>query len=72
MSCFKKQHKKQLWKGVFSFRCELQREYAYAYSKEQARVVMCRRIAEKHGVHPSVVMSLFDGSKDNFTIEKEA
>jgi len=64
---------KQLFKGVFSYRCELQREYAYAFSKEQARVVMCRRLAKKHGVHQSVVLSMFNGERDNYqiTIETE-
>jgi hypothetical protein len=62
---------KHLWKGLFSYRCELQREFAYAYSKEQARVIMCRRLAKKHDVHPSVVLGLFSGEKQNFTIEIE-
>lgn len=62
---------KSCYKGLFSYRCELQREFAYAYSKEQARVIMCRRLAKKHDVHPSVVMGLFDGHRDNFTIEIE-
>jgi len=46
-------------------------EYAYAFSKEQARVVMCRRLAKKHDVHPATVFLMFDGSHDNFFIEIE-
>jgi hypothetical protein len=53
------------------YRCELQCEYAYAYTQSQARVIMCRRLAKRHGVHPSVVLGLFDGSKDNYRIELE-
>lgn len=62
---------KQLWKGIFSYHCELVREYAYAYTKRQAWLIMCRRLAKKHDVQPSVVMRLFDGSKDNFSIKIE-
>ena len=64
---------KELWKGLFSYRCEMEKLYAKAYSKEQARVMMCRRLAKKHEVNYGAVLALFDGSKDNFdiTIEKE-
>ncbi len=63
---------KNLWCGVFNLRHEVFIEYAYAYSKKQAWFTCCRRIADKTGVHPSVVMREFDGSKDNFRIEIEA
>ena len=62
---------KQLWKGIFSYHCGLEKEYAYAFSREQARVIMARRLAKKHGVHPSVVLGMFDGKRDNFSIEIE-
>lgn len=62
---------KSLWCGVFNYRLEVCIEYAYAYSKRQAWFIMCRRLAERHDVHPSVVMDLFDGSRDNYTIELE-
>ena len=62
---------KQLFKGLFSYRCELQREYTYAYSKDQARLIMCQRLAKKHDVNPSIVMGLFDGSRNNYSIEIE-
>jgi len=62
---------KKLYRGLFNYRCELEREFAYAYSKEQARLIFCRRLAEKHDVHPSVVLGMFDGKKDNFIIEIE-
>jgi hypothetical protein len=62
---------KTKWRGVFNYRQTVKVLYNYAYSKEQARVKMCHRLAEKDGVHPSVVMVLFDGSKDNYKIEAE-
>ncbi len=62
---------KNLWKGLFNYSCALEREYAYAFSKSQARVIMCRRLAKKHDVHPSVVLGMFDGKRDNFSIEIE-
>lgn len=63
--------KKILWKGLFNYSCGLERLFAYSYSKEQARIVMCRRLAKNHEVHPSIVLGMFDGSKDNFIIEEE-
>jgi len=63
--------KKICWKGIFNYRSGIERVYAYSYSKEQARLVMCRRLAKKHDVHPSVVLGMFDGSRDNFIIEEE-
>lgn len=62
---------KQLYVGRFNYSCGLEREYAYAFSKEQARVVMCRRLAKKHDVHPSVVLGMFNGQKPNFEISIE-
>ena len=47
--------------------------YAYAYTKKQAWLVFCRRLADKDDVSPSTVMGLFDGSRPNYeiTIEME-
>lgn len=59
------------WKGIFNFQRELYIEYCYAYSKKQALVVMCRRIAKKQRVIPSLVMNYFDGTKDNYSIQEE-
>ena len=41
---------KQLWKGIFSFPVGLVREYAYAYTEKQARILMVNRIAKRQGV----------------------
>ena len=62
---------KSLYRGVFSYHREAEILRLFAHSEAQARVFMCRRLANKHGVSPGVVLNLFDGSKDNFTIEKE-
>ena len=62
---------KQKWRGLFNYNRMPVIEYAYAFSKEQARVVMCRRLAKKHDVHPATVLSMFNGDRDNFSIEIE-
>ena len=62
---------KTKWKGVFSYRCELERLYCHAYTKAQARAIMCRRLAKMHDVHVGTVLSMFDGNKPNFNIEIE-
>jgi hypothetical protein len=59
---------KQLWKGLFSYRSELDVQYAYAYSKAQAKVMMLRRLAKKHEVSYQTVFGMFDGSKPNYQI----
>ena len=62
---------KHLWKGIFVYHHEQCKEFAWAYSEIQAKMVMCRRLANRQGVHPSVVFGYFDGSKDNYRIQKE-
>ncbi len=47
---------KSLWYGIFNFHQTIKQEYAFAYSKDQAKVVMARRIAKKQGVLPVVVL----------------
>ena len=59
------------WRGKFVFNRESYTEYAYAYTKKQAWLVMCKRIAKKQGVIPSMVTAYFDGTKDNFEIKEE-
>jgi len=62
---------KPLWCGVFNLNKQVFIEYAYAGSERQAWFVICRRLAKKTGVHPSVTMNYFNGEKDNFKIRKE-
>ena len=63
---------KKLWRGVFNYASSVEKPlYRYAYTEEQAWKVMCDFLAKKHGVHPSHVYGLFDGSKSNFEITIE-
>jgi len=62
---------KHLWRGAFNYSREVHVLRCQAPSEAQARVFMCRRLANKHGVSPGIVLNLFDGSKPNFSIEKE-
>lgn len=64
---------KSLYRGLFSYNCELKELYAYAYTKNQAKTVMIKRLAKVHDINPAIVFKLFDGNKENFeiTIEME-
>lgn len=62
---------KSVWKGMFNYNRELYVLYCYAYSKRQAWVALCRRLADKHGVKPQTVMNFFNGTKDNYEITLE-
>ncbi len=62
---------KRLWRGVFNFRHQIVVRYLRAYSAEQAKVLMMRRIAKEHGVPYSYVFGLFEGHQDNYTISEE-
>lgn len=59
---------KSLFRGAFNFKQSARVMYAYAFTKKQAWVIFCRRIAERDGVSLSVVMGTFDGSRDNYSI----
>lgn len=62
---------KKLWRGVFSYSCGLEIEYAFAFSPKQAKVFMMRRLAKKHEVSYQHVFMMFNGEKPNFIIEEE-
>ncbi len=62
---------KSLFCGVFNLNKQVFVEYAYASSERQAWLIICRRLAKKTGVHPSVTIRHFDGSKDNYSLRKE-
>ncbi len=62
---------KHLFKGVFVMRRETFIERGYAYSEKQARVVLARRIAKKHGVLPVTVNKYLKEHPECFKIEKE-
>lgn len=60
---------KNLYKGVFNFPVEIIREYAMAYSAEQAKVIMARRIAKKQNISPIIILAWM---KENSGIYKIA
>ncbi len=62
---------KHLYKGVFVMRRETFIERGYAYSEKQARNVLARRIAKKHGVLPVIVNKYLKEHPDCFKVEKE-
>lgn len=62
---------KHNWKGMIDFKTKLYIEYAFAYSKDQARVVMARRIAKKQGVLPWVVLQYLKEHTDKYEITLE-
>jgi len=62
---------KKRYRGAFNYRQTAKVMYAYANTERQAWLVFCKRLAEKDDVHPSVVMGLFDGTRDNYEIKEE-
>lgn len=62
---------KNLYRGAFNYRQSAVILYAYALTEKQAWLVMCRRLAKRHGVNLKTVMGLFDGSKQNYEINCE-
>lgn len=62
---------RKLWKGWFNYGHELHVLYACAYSRRQAWLHFCRRLAKLHDVHVSLVMRKFDGQADNYEIKEE-
>lgn len=62
---------KQTWKGLFSFRSELKIEYAQAYTQQQAKFIMMRRLAKKQEVIPAVVFGYFKDHPDSYAIKLE-
>jgi deferrochelatase/peroxidase EfeB len=63
---------KVLFKGLFNLSGGVIIRRAYAYSEAQARALMIRRIAKEKGLAGSGgLFKVFDGSKDNYSIETE-
>ena len=62
---------KHNWKGIFNFRRELYVKYAFAYSKDQAKVIMARRIAKEQEVLPVVVLGFLKDHPDSYEITLE-
>lgn len=61
---------KNLYKGIFDYPTGIIILRTQAYSQEQARVIFCNRLAKKHNVHVSSVLSRFN-EKPNYEIIKE-
>src|SRR3990167_2925386 len=57
-----------LWKGVFNYSRQMIVKYSMAPTWAKARINMVNQLADDHGVNRISVMSIFNGSKDNFKI----
>jgi len=62
---------KNLYRGMFSLAQEILVERVMAYSEKQAHFLFCNRIANRRGVPARNIMKIFDGSRDNFSIQLE-
>lgn len=60
-----------LYKGVFNYSRETIIKYTHAPNEKAAKMRMINQLAKEHGVHPSVVYGIFDGSKPNYVIKEE-
>ncbi len=59
-----------LYKALFNYSHQVLVKHVYAPSPAAAKARLINRIAREHGVHPSVVHEMFNGSRDNYTIEE--
>lgn len=62
---------KHLFKGIFNLHNEILREFAYAYTEEQAKVIMARRIAKRQEVFPNIVLGWIKDHPQSYEIKKE-
>ena len=62
---------KKKYCGMFLFNRERFIEYAYAHSKQQAAMVLMRRIAKKQGVIPAWVFNYFKDHQNGYEITEE-
>jgi hypothetical protein len=62
---------KKLWKGIFNFNNEIKKVFAFAYSKDQAKIIMARRLAKEQEVLPVVVLSWLKEHPGRFDIKIE-
>lgn len=66
---FKQQ--KVCYRGIFNFKHSIQILYCYASSERAAWRNFCKRLADKHLIDVGVVMGMFNGDKDNYSIAIE-
>jgi len=62
---------KNLYRGAFRTNRAICVKYAYAYTEKQAKLIMCRRMAQDQGVDPAIVMGHFKERGDNYEISIE-
>lgn len=62
---------KSLFHGIFNLHNEIIRVFAYAYSKDQAKVIMARRIAKEQEVLPVVVLGWLKDHPNSYSISLE-
>lgn len=71
MARLKEKREKKLWKGIFQFPHTIYVEYAKAYSADQAKVMMLRRIAGKQGVSYGNAITYFEDHETYSVTEEE-
>lgn len=62
---------KSLYKGRFNFHHEVFIEHAFAYTALQAKCIMIRRIANKHGVSYLTTYNYFHDHADSCSVKIE-
>jgi len=62
---------KNLYYGIFNLHNEIKREYAYAFSKAQAKTVMVKRLARKQEVLPVVIFGWLKDHPNSYEIKTE-
>jgi hypothetical protein len=62
---------KSLYRGLFAMHVEAKKEYTMAYSREQAIVVMTKRLAEKQGVKPQVISGWLEAHPNSWEVKLE-
>jgi len=62
--------KKVLYHGIFNYAQESYELYTHATSRDFAFLNFCSQISKSVGVNRTSVLYYFDGSKDNYFIER--
>ena len=61
---------KWLFKGEFNISGGDEKEFAYAYTEEQAKLEMARRIAAHRGVYPVVILGYLRNHPHSYEIKR--
>ena len=62
---------KDLFCGIFNFYREVYVIRSQATTERKAWANMCFQLAKKKGISPRQVMQIFNGDRDNFSIQLE-